>query len=185
MQILGTHLGSSNDWGMVQTEIVSTFLPPRVKERFLASFVLNRFQGMGEDLTDYLTSVVEAAKILGFAGSESQLVGPMVQNMHPSVKSHLFFETRPESVSDLFQFATTITEAVAVEDLRTRANIPVLREKAPQPAVACLVGPARAQPRSGVRSWTCGGVGHFRSRCPGRTPVSNLGQSGNATCARP
>jgi hypothetical protein len=96
MQILGTHLGLSNDWGMVQTEIVSTFLPPRVKERFLASFVLNRFQNKGEDLTDYVTSVVEAAKILGFAGSESQLVGRMVQNLHPSVKSHLIFETRPE-----------------------------------------------------------------------------------------
>jgi hypothetical protein len=109
-----------------------------VKERFLTFYVLNRFQDHGEDLTDYVTSVVEAAKILGFAGSESQLVCRMVQNMHPSVKSHLFFQNRPQSVGDLFQLATTVTEAVAVEEQRGGANMPVLRGSAPQPAVACL-----------------------------------------------
>jgi hypothetical protein len=172
---------------MVQTEIVSIFLPPRVKERFLTSYVLNRFQDHGEDVTDYVTSVVEAAKILGFAGSESQLVCRMVQNMHPSVKSHLFFENRPQSVGDLFQLATTVTEAVAVEEQRGGVNTPVLCGSTPQPAVACLARAGSPQPRTNTRRcWACGGVNHFRGDCPERAPLTpNLAQSGNATCARP
>jgi hypothetical protein len=42
-QILGAHLGSTQSWAMVQSEIISTFFPPRVKEGFLASYVLERF----------------------------------------------------------------------------------------------------------------------------------------------
>jgi hypothetical protein len=43
-QILGAHLSTNPNWGMVRSEIVYNFLPPRVKERFLASHILDRFQ---------------------------------------------------------------------------------------------------------------------------------------------
>jgi hypothetical protein len=74
---------------MVQSEIISTFLPPRVKERFLASYVLERYQSTGEDFNSYVMSLVAAADILGFADSECQLLNRMVQNLHPRVKSYL------------------------------------------------------------------------------------------------
>jgi hypothetical protein len=35
-QILGAHVGTTQGWGVVQTDLISTFLPCRVKERFLA-----------------------------------------------------------------------------------------------------------------------------------------------------
>jgi hypothetical protein len=98
MQILGAHLVTTEDWGMVQSEIIFTFLPPRVKERFLASYDLDRFQSLGEDLNTYIMLVVAAAAILGFADSESQLVHRMVQNLHPTVKSYFLFDTKPESI---------------------------------------------------------------------------------------
>jgi hypothetical protein len=82
-QILGAHLGSTQGWAMLQSEIISTFLPPRVKEEFLASYVLVRFQSSAEDLNTYVMSVVAAAEVLGYTGSESQLVDRMVQNQHP------------------------------------------------------------------------------------------------------
>jgi hypothetical protein len=85
---------------MVRSEIISTFLPARVKEQFLAAYVLERFQAPGEEVTNYVMSVVAAANILGFAGSEEHLVRRMVQNMHPTVKAHFVFESRPESVRD-------------------------------------------------------------------------------------
>jgi hypothetical protein len=55
---------------MVEAEIISTFLPPRIKEQFLLSHVLDRFQSPTEDLTEYIMSVLAAAKILGFLGTE-------------------------------------------------------------------------------------------------------------------
>jgi hypothetical protein len=33
-QILGAHVGTTQGWGVVQTEMISTFLPCRVRERF-------------------------------------------------------------------------------------------------------------------------------------------------------
>jgi hypothetical protein len=131
VQILGAHLGTTEDWGMVQSEIISTFLPPRVKERFLASYVLDWFQSSGEDLNIYIMSVVAAADILGFVGSESQLVHQMVQNLHPTVKSYFLFDTKPGSIRDLFSLATTVAEAVTTEDQRKRLTAPVRQNGAP------------------------------------------------------
>jgi hypothetical protein len=69
-QILGAHVGMTQGWGVVQTEMISTFLPCRVKERFLASHVLESFQTSSEDVNSYVMSVVAAADILGFSGTE-------------------------------------------------------------------------------------------------------------------
>jgi hypothetical protein len=117
-QILGAYLGTAQNWAGVRSLIVSTFLPPRVKEKHLGSYVLERFQSSSEDMNSYIMSVVAAADILGFVGSESQLVHRMLQNMHPRVKSHLLFASKPESVQELFSLTTTVAEAVAVEEQR-------------------------------------------------------------------
>jgi hypothetical protein len=66
--ILEAHLNSTQDWGMVRSEIVDTFLPPRAKERYLRLYVLDRFQSSSEDLNGYIMAVVTASKILGFEG---------------------------------------------------------------------------------------------------------------------
>jgi hypothetical protein len=118
MHILGIHLGTTDTWGVVQAEIISTFLPPRIKEQFLASHVLDRFQSPTEDLTEYIMSVVTVAKILGFLGTEVQLVHRIVQNMHPKFKSHCIFQNRSGSIANLFSLAPVVAEAVAVEDQR-------------------------------------------------------------------
>jgi hypothetical protein len=118
MHILGAHLGTTDTWGVVQAEIMSTFLPPRIKKQFLVSHVLDRFQSPTEDLTEYIMSVVAAAKILGFLGTEVQLVHRIVQNMHPKFKSHCIFQNRLESITNLFSLATMVAESVALEDHR-------------------------------------------------------------------
>jgi hypothetical protein len=118
MHILGANIGTTDTWGMFQAEIISTFLPPRIKEQFLVSHILDRFQSPMEDLTEYIMSVLAAAKILGFLGTEVQLVHRIVQNMRPKFKSHCIFSNRPESIADLLSLATMVAEAVAVEDQR-------------------------------------------------------------------
>jgi hypothetical protein len=68
-------------------------------------------------------SVVVAARILEFAGTESELVQRIVQNLHPTVKSHCIFQERPQTISQLFSFATVVTEAVAIETQRRQRAI--------------------------------------------------------------
>jgi hypothetical protein len=68
-QILRVHIGTTHNWESVQAEIIATFLPPRVNEKFLTSYVLDRFQSSSEDLMTYISSVVAAAVILGFQGT--------------------------------------------------------------------------------------------------------------------
>jgi hypothetical protein len=187
MQILGAHLGTTDSWGMVQSEIISTFLPPRVSERFLVSYVLERFQAPDEDLNSYIMSVVAAAGILGFPGSESQLVRRILQNLHPRARSYCLFESRPESVRDLFSLATTVAEAVAVEDQRKRLTSPIQQGGAPQARSNGMfkkkVVPARVDRTT--KCWQCGVFGHVRRACPaGRSEDSNLSRSGNGNGAR-
>jgi hypothetical protein len=42
--ILGAHLNSTRNRGMVRSEIVNTFLPPRMTERYLALYAVDRFR---------------------------------------------------------------------------------------------------------------------------------------------
>ncbi|PNF24849.1 hypothetical protein B7P43_G12918 [Cryptotermes secundus] len=181
-QILGAHIGTTQSWGLVQTEIISTFLPCRVKERFLASHVLEGFQSPGEDLNSYVMSVVAAADILGFSGSEAQLVQRMLQNLHPKVKSYLLFATRPESIKDLFSLATTVAEAVAVENQRKRTTASAQQGCVSQPVASGMVigqTPA-AKADSRRRCWGCGAPGHNFRDCPSRPHQRRAtGSSGN------
>ena len=186
-QILGAHVGTTQCWGLVQTEIISTFLPCRVKERFLASHVLERFQSPGEDLNSYVMSVVAAADILGFSGSEAQLVQRMLQNLHPKLKSYLLFATRPESIKDLFSLATTVAEAVAVENQRKRTTASAQQGCVSRPVASGMVigqTPA-AKADSRRRCWGCGAPGHNLRDCPSRPHQRRApGSSGNDLGAR-
>jgi hypothetical protein len=68
----------------VCSEILSTFLPPHIRESFLSKYVLDRFQSATEELSQFAMSVVTAADILGYEVPESVLVHRMVQNIHPN-----------------------------------------------------------------------------------------------------
>jgi hypothetical protein len=117
-QILRVHLGTAQNRGTVRSKIINTFLPPRVKERFLASYVLDRFQSSSEELNSYIMAVVAAADIFGFEGPESRLVQRMLHNIHQRVTAYFLFASKPESVQDFLSLATAVAEAVAVEEQR-------------------------------------------------------------------
>jgi hypothetical protein len=186
-QILGSHLGTTQNWGMVRSEIISTFLPPRVKERFLASYVMDRFQSSSENLNSYIMSVVAAADILGYEGPESQLVHRMLQNIHPPVKSYFLFANKPESVRDLFSLATTVAEAVATEEQRKLLTSAAQQGGGTRPVAKSMVvakSSATVANRR-VRCWGCGAWGHIQRDCSSKSQSSrNPADSGNAPGAR-
>jgi hypothetical protein len=171
MQILGTHLATENAWATVQSDIFATFLPPRVKERFLMSYVTDRFQAPGEDLNDYIMSVVAAAAILGFTGTEQQLVRRMVQNKQPKLKAYCLFENRPETVQELYSLANQ----------RERQTAPAPRTVPPPGATTQAA--ERLDRR--IKCWQCRGWGHVARRCSvGVNRDDNPAPSGNAGGAR-
>jgi hypothetical protein len=154
-----------------------------MKERFLASYVLVRFQSSGEYLNGYIMSVVAAADILRFAGSESQLVHRMVENLHPRVKSNFLFASRPESVRVIFSFATTVAVAVALEDRRKRLTEPIQQGGNPRPVVNSMIRARFLRPR--LISGACGALGHLERDCPSRSRQDrSSGRSGNGSGAR-
>jgi hypothetical protein len=83
---------------------------PHLKKKFLLSYVLDSSQSSSENLKMYIMAVVAPADILGFSGSESQLVHRMLSNMHPRIKSHLLFASKSQSVQDLYFLAMTVTK---------------------------------------------------------------------------
>jgi hypothetical protein len=103
------------------------------------------------------------------------------------VKAHLVFQNRPESVSDLFALATTVVEAVAVEEQRKRQVASVPKTVGYLLLVGSVVpaqeGPVGADLRG--RCWACGEAGHLRRDCRSRPrQVPGRGRSGNAVGAR-
>jgi hypothetical protein len=188
MQIFGAHLEQKHPWGLVQSEIIATFLPPRVKERFLSSYVLDRFQRAEEDLTSFVMSVGAAAGVLGFPGTEQQLVHRMLQNMHPRNKSYCLFEARPDTVQGLYRLASTVAEACAVESQREQQMGLVPQAAAPRPLVSSVLKTSAPQSIANreMSCWKCGGKGHIARYC--RQSVTQLrGSEGseNADGARP
>jgi hypothetical protein len=181
LNVLSAHLGPSYSWGMVQDVLVASFLPLRVKETFMTSYVLQRFQRADEDMNSFIASVVEAAAVLGFPGSESQLVRRMIQNLHPRVKSHFVFENRPESIQELFSLATTVAEAVAVDDQRKSLAVHEPRQLVSRNTPNRIL----AVETDRRVCWKCGVSGHLRRDCTiRRSQRTNPLNSGNANGAR-
>jgi hypothetical protein len=69
-QIVGTYLVGTPDWKIFCLEMMPAFFPPRTRERFLASYVLDHFQS---PTNPYLKAIVAAADILGYQGQESEM----------------------------------------------------------------------------------------------------------------
>jgi hypothetical protein len=53
-QVIGVHLSVTSEWGSVCSEILSTILPPRIRDEFLSKYVLDRFKSATEDLSRLL-----------------------------------------------------------------------------------------------------------------------------------
>jgi hypothetical protein len=187
-QIVSAHLSISSKWGSVCAEILSTFLPPRIREVFLSRYVLDRFQSATEELSQFVTSVVVAADILSYEVPESVLVHRMVQNIHPSVRSQLLFVSEPKSIRELFSLATEVAERRAIEDRRK-----FFEHRSPKPNSQSGGGELRPlsmavdeTPRDrnlAVTCWKCHGKGHLRRDCPSSNNLA-VRNSGNARGAR-
>jgi hypothetical protein len=187
-QIISVHLGTSSKWGSVCSEILSTFLPPRIREGLLSKYVLDRFQSATEELSQFVMSVVAAADILGYEVSESVLVHRMVQNIHPHVRSQLVFASKPTSIRELYSLASQVAEGRAIDDRRE-----ISERQAPSGnsqhvrrdsrTVSMAVGQTRRSANRAVTCWKCSGKGHVRKDCPS-SDVSVARNQGNEGGAR-
>jgi hypothetical protein len=187
-QILGLHLGTSSKWGVVSSEISSTFLPPRIREDFMSRYVLQRFQLPTEDLTQFIMSVVAAAHILDYHGSEADLVQRIVQNMHPRVRLYLVFVSKPTTISDLHALTSHVAEARAVDAQRegcekqASAGAPESSGRASRQVSMAIDKTQRVRSRE-VVCWKCSGRGHLKRDCPSSYPSVSSNQ-GNEQGAR-
>lgn len=170
-QIVGAHLRLGSSWEAVSSEILSTSFPLRIRERFLSRFVLDRFQSATEELSDYVTSVVTAAKILQYHVAEAELVHRLIQNIHPNVRSQLIFVSEPHSIQELLSLASQVAEARAVDERRRALdckapNTRFQREGRDVRPTSMTVGEMSRATGLELRCWKCLGRGHFRRNCP-------------------
>jgi hypothetical protein len=107
---------------VVRSQILSAFLPSRIREVLLTKHMLDRFQNASEGLSHFIMSVVAAATILEYDVLESALVERMVQNIHPEVRSLLVFVTKPTSIKDLYSVASQVAEGRAIDERRKRGE---------------------------------------------------------------
>jgi hypothetical protein len=133
-------------------------------------------------------SVAVAANILDYQVSESVLVRPIVQNIHPCIRSRLTFASEPKSKEELHILASHVAEARAIDDRRKILETHPPTGNSPQDGgVGRPVSmAARGSPPFGshtVKCWKCNGVGHVKKDCPS-FDVPVLGNRGNGRGAR-
>lgn len=181
---MSAHLGTSSSWGAVRSQILSIFLPSRIREGLLSKHVLDRFQKASEDLSHFIMSVVAAGKILEYYVPESVLVERMVQNIHPEDRACLVFVTKPNLIKDLYLVASQVAEGRAIDERRTRGecsssntNVRPVRH-GPSP-VSMAVGETRRTRNRVMRCWKCFRSGHIKRDCPS-LETSLVRNSGNA-----
>ncbi|PNF19609.1 hypothetical protein B7P43_G16647 [Cryptotermes secundus] len=186
MNIISGHLRLSSDWALVCSDILSVFLPPRIREGLLSKYVLDRFQGHRDDLAQFITYVVDAAGILEYQSSESSLVRRILQNIHPSVRTWLTFESRPRSVEELYALASRVAESRAVDKSRESLECRVPgekvsrdeRERCPISMVTTEISRPR---RRLVRCYKCAREGHVATNCSSSSaPVVRGRETGEA-----
>jgi hypothetical protein len=171
MHIISVHLRASSGWGLVFLEILSTFLPPRIREGLLSKYVLDRFQTSIEELSQFVVSVEVAANILDYKVSESVLFRRIVQNIHPCIRSLLTFASEPKSIEELHIFASHVAEARAIDHRRKilGTHPPTGNSQQHERVGRPVSIAARGSPRLGsdrVKCWKCNGVGHVKKDCP-------------------
>ncbi|PNF18239.1 hypothetical protein B7P43_G16766 [Cryptotermes secundus] len=180
-QILGLHLGTSSKWGVVSSEISSTFPPPRIREEFVSKYVLRRFQSPTKYLTQFIMPVVAAARILSYHGSESDLVQRIFQNMHPRVRSYLVFGSKPTTIAELHALASHVAEARAVDAQRQGCENQALAGASQSAGrgsrqVSMAIDETRRVRNRGVVCWDCFGRGHLKRDCPSSVPLPSSNQ---------
>jgi hypothetical protein len=186
-QVLGVHLSTSSNWGLVCSEILSTFRLPRIREGFLSKYVLDRFQTAPEEFSQFFMSVVVAADILGYDVPESVLVRRMVQNIHPKVRSRLVFVSEPKSIKDLYSLASQVAKGRAIDDRRKdlEHHAPIgnfQRGKSDSRHISMAVGETRRSVSRGVKCWKCSVYGHVSKDCTSSVTsvIRNQGNEGGA-----
>jgi hypothetical protein len=183
MQIISVHLRACSGWGLVCSEILSTFLPPRIREGLLSKYVLDRFQTSTEELFQFVVSVVVAENILDYQVPGSVLVRRIVQNIHPCVRSQLMFVSEPKSIAELHLLASHVAEGRVIDDRRKilGTHPPIGNSQQDRRVGRPVRMVARGSSQLGsrmVKCWKCEGVGHVEKDCPSlNVPV--FGRLGN------
>jgi hypothetical protein len=80
------------------------------------------FHHEGQSVRHYIDKVFVAAKFLGYAADEQQLVYRIVTNLHPSILAKAAFLERPHSRAQLYSAVGLIEEKFSVLRERQRTQ---------------------------------------------------------------
>jgi hypothetical protein len=84
LRFFGGCLRSGKDWEQCKQDLLKEYFPPIVRERLIRDLVVLKFHQVGKSVRDNADKLFSAAKFLGYAADEQQLVDRIVMNLRYS-----------------------------------------------------------------------------------------------------
>ena len=159
------------NWMQARCHVMKYLLPSRLMEDFVVKFITRRFQKSHENLSDFISQIHNSARLLSYNVSEERLIDIILQNMSPSIRSHLIFSSKPNTISELYHLAQAVSNSEIAE--AQRENFSVQSRANLEPVINNTVssGNIGGQNTRQIRCWRCRKIGHTQSQCNVTNPV--------------
>jgi hypothetical protein len=177
LDMFGRALELQWNWACLLDKVVTVFFPSRLREGLTRRYLTRRFQSKGEIFSDFITAQYRANQILKYFSTEGELIDFIIQNLKPSMRTHLIYSSKPSTMSELFELGHTVNNSVIAESQRPIAcNRNQFR---PNNASLFPAGYNRhikkskshaseSRTSSQLKCWACGQIGHIRAHCRSR-----------------
>jgi hypothetical protein len=163
LRFFGGCLRNGRSWQQCKEDLFKKYFPQFVREWLIRDLVVFNFHH-GQSVRDYIDKVFAAAKFLGYAADEQQLVDRIVMNLHPSILAEAAFLKWPHSRAQLYSAVGLIEEKFSMLKERQRIQSVPNTSRGGGSRGRETSRDGQENPRF-PRCWKCGRVGHVRHHC--------------------
>jgi hypothetical protein len=81
----GEAMKDGESWNECKTRVLKEYFPLFVREKMIRELIVFNFQEKSCPLRQFIREVIDAAEFLQYQGTEEEIVGRILMNLHPEI----------------------------------------------------------------------------------------------------